>query len=134
MNLNQVTMPSHDIDAAKAFYQGMGFILIVDTPHYLRFECPIGDATFSVSRVDSLAAADSRGVVVYFEFGEGELDEKAAELSAAGYEFEHMPQDKRYLWREAVLTDPSGNKLILYFAGVNRKSPPWRVKSEGTRS
>ena len=77
MNLNQVTLRSHDIDESKAFYQGMGFILVVDTPHYLRFECPEGDATFSLSLVDSVEAADSKGVSIYFEFAEGELGQQS---------------------------------------------------------
>ena len=35
--------------ASTAFYRAMGFIQIVDTDHYARFECPEGDATFSLS-------------------------------------------------------------------------------------
>lgn len=37
------------------------------------------------------------------------------------------PQDERWLWREARLPDPSGNVICLYWAGVNRLNPPWRV-------
>lgn len=133
MNLNQVTMCTHDIEKSKAFYQGMGFILIVDTPHYLRFECPEGDSTFSLSLVDSIDNANSKGVTVYFEFAEGELDTKVDELRQVGYQFDKLPQDERYLWREACLRDPSGNRLILFHAGVNRKNPPWRVNPEAAR-
>jgi hypothetical protein len=35
-----------------------------------------------------------------------------------------------YLWREAVLHDPSGNKIKLYWAGENRLNPPWRVERD----
>lgn len=38
MNLNQVTLPVADMDAATAFYRLLGFTQIVDTPHYARFE------------------------------------------------------------------------------------------------
>ena len=122
MNLNQVTMSVVNMDEAKAFYQLLGFNLIVDTPHYTRFECPDGDATFSLSLSDGPIGT---GTVVYFEHPE--LDLWVAKLQAAGLQFESPPEDHTYLWREAVLLDPSGNKLKLYWAGENRKNPPWRV-------
>ena len=49
MNLNQVTLPVKDMNEAVAFYLKLGMIQIVDTPHYARFQCPDGDATFSLS-------------------------------------------------------------------------------------
>lgn len=124
MNMNQVTLASSDIEASKRFYLTLGFILIVDTPHYLRFACSEEGATFS------LVAADhaSKGVSLYFE--EEKLDDKVSELIARGIQFEQEPEDKPYLWREAVLRDPSGNKLVLYWAGENRLNPPWRVKNQ----
>ncbi|SHF80387.1 Glyoxalase-like domain-containing protein [Microbulbifer donghaiensis] len=123
MNLNQVTIPVKDMDAAAAFYRKLGFVQIVDTPHYARFECPEGDATFSLALNDS----DFRnGAVIYFEYRE--LDRWVAELKAVGIEFDQDPADQRYLWREAVLSDPSGNKIKLYWAGESRKNPPWRVE------
>ena len=42
--------------------------------------------------------------------------------------FDQDPVDMRYLWPEAVLHDPSGNKIKLYWAGENRLNPPWRVE------
>ncbi len=30
-------------------------------------------------------------------------------------------------WREAELTDPAGNRLILFDGGTNRRFPPWRL-------
>jgi len=42
-------------------------------------------------------------------------------------EFIELPNEKSYLWREAILKDPSGNKIKLYWAGENRLNPPWRV-------
>ncbi|MDQ3510521.1 MAG: VOC family protein [Pseudomonadota bacterium] len=123
MNLNQITLPALDIAASVAFYRGMGFLQIVNSPHYARFECPEGDATFSVHAVDSVPA-DS-GVVVYFECEA--LDEQVRDLEAAGYRFSKLPTDERWLWREARLTDPSGNVLCLYQPGDNRRNPPWRM-------
>lgn len=32
MNLNQVTLPAHDLIVSVAFYRRMGFRLIVDSP------------------------------------------------------------------------------------------------------
>jgi catechol 2,3-dioxygenase-like lactoylglutathione lyase family enzyme len=49
MNLNQVTAPSTDIRRSIDFYQRLGLVLIVEElPSYARFECPEGDATFSL--------------------------------------------------------------------------------------
>jgi len=41
--------------------------------------------------------------------------------------FDSAPTDQRWLWREARLGDPDGNRLCLYWAGKNRVDPPWRV-------
>lgn len=123
MDLNQVTLPVVDTDAAVAFYQSMGFTLIVHSPHYARFECPVGEATFSVHLSDKPSA--SNGVVVYFECTD--LDSRVAELQTRGFVFSKLPADERWLWREARLQDPSGNTLCLFWAGQNRKNPPWRV-------
>ncbi len=123
MNLNQVTLPALDIAASASFYRRMGFTQIVDTPHYARFECPVGDATFSLHRVSH--AVETTGVTVYFE--DPQLDTLVARLLADGFEFTEPPTDQRYLWREARLLDPTGNLICLYWAGEHRKNPPWRV-------
>ena len=123
MNLNQVTLPAVDLAASVAFYRTLGFRLIVDTPHYARFECPDGDSTFSLHRVDAMPA-DS-GILVYFEHEA--LDELVADLHGKGVAFAQQPADQRWLWREARLRDPAGNALCLYWAGENRRNPPWRV-------
>lgn len=124
MNLNQVTLPVTDFDRNVAFYRDMGFTLIVHSPpRYARFECPEGDSTFSLhSAPDSV---DSTGVVVYFECID--LDARVEQLLAAGFEFNQLPTNEHWLWREARLTDPSGNEICLFWAGDNRKNPPWRV-------
>ena len=124
MNLNQVTLPVVDFDRSVAFYQDMGFTIIVHSPpRYARFECPEGEATFSLHTVaDPLS---SSGVVVYFECSD--LDNRVAQLCSAGFDFDKLPTDETWLWREARMTDPSGNVICLFWAGENRKNPPWRV-------
>jgi catechol 2,3-dioxygenase-like lactoylglutathione lyase family enzyme len=124
MNLNQVTLPAQDIAVSAAFYRRMGFTQIVDSPHYARFECPAGDATFSLHQGE--IRADDSGVTVYFE--EPQLDALVTRLLADGFGFVQLPTDQNYLWREARLRDPSGNLICLYWAGSNRKHPPWRVE------
>lgn len=124
MNLNQVTLPVSNMDKAVAFYQVLGFTLIVDTPHYARFECPMGQSTFSLSLAPE---PTMNGAVIYFEHAE--LDRWVDDLLTKGIEFAQLPTDEAYLWREAILFDPSGNKLKLYWAGENRLNPPWRVKA-----
>lgn len=123
MNLNQVTLPATDLPASVAFYRQLGFRQIVTAPHYARFECPDGDATLSLHQIAPDDAA--RGVVIYFECDN--LDDRVATLQAAGIAFETLPTDQRWLWREARLHDPAGNELCLFWAGVNRKYPPWRL-------
>ena len=126
MNLNQVTIPSVDIDKAIWFYQKLGLKLIVHSnDHYARFECPEGSSTFSIHKVESLPSGT--GVVVYFEHEK--LDEQVGNLVKEGIHFDEMPNDKSWLWREARLKDPDGNQLILYYAGDNRRYPPWRLDS-----
>src|SRR6056297_3149257 len=56
------------------------------------------------------------------------VDDWVEELVERGIEFDQPPTDMRYLWREAVLHDPSGNRIKLYHAGDNRRHPPWRVE------
>lgn len=128
MDLNQVTLPVLDMEEARAFYRRMGFLQIVDSPHYARFECPDGGASFSLSLETE---AFNNGTVVYFEHRE--LDELVAQLIDKGFVFDQMPMDMRYLWREAILHDPSGNKIKLYRAGENRLNPPWRVARRGRK-
>lgn len=124
MDLNQVTLPAADIPASVAFYERMGFTLIVSAPHYARFECPAGDSTFSIHATDALCP--DTGVVVYFECTD--LDEKVQSLRACDFVFIKLPTDERWLWREARLKDPSNNIICLFWAGENRKNPPWRVR------
>lgn len=123
MDLNQVTLPALDVGESAEFFKRMGFLQIVDSPHYARFECPDGDATFSLHAVESVSGES--GVTVYFEHEA--LDELCAELESRGFEFDQEPVDRSWLWREAILIDPAGNRICLYRAGENRKYPPWRT-------
>ncbi|MGB1041538.1 MAG: VOC family protein, partial [Flavobacteriales bacterium] len=114
MNLNQITVPSLDVESSIFFYQKLGLELIVHSDsHYARFICPDGKATFSILQVDELP--QGVGIKVYFEINE--LDKKVNELIDKGIEFDQLPEDQPWLWREAYLKDPYGNQLILYFAG-----------------
>jgi catechol 2,3-dioxygenase-like lactoylglutathione lyase family enzyme len=123
VELNQVTLPVNDMEKATEFYRRMGFLQIVDTPHYARFECTEGSSTFSVSLDESGRENTS---VIYFEHEQ--LDELVSILKQKGIEFDQDPTDMGHLWREAILHDPSGNKIKLYWAGENRLNPPWRVE------
>ena len=125
MNLNQITIPSLDVEKATEFYKKLGLHLIVDArPRYVRFELPDGDATFSIHLVEKLPKGD--GVSVYFQ--NENLDEVVDELIDKGFQFDLLPTDQPWLWREARLKDLDGNQLIIYSAGENRKNPPWRIK------
>ena len=123
MNLNQVTLPVNDMELSTKFYLTLGFTQIVDTPHYARFECPEGGASFSLLLEK---AQITNSAVIYFEHEA--LDNWVNNLKAQGINFDQEPTEQSYLWREAILHDPSGNKIKLYWAGENRLNPPWRVE------
>lgn len=124
VELNQVTLPALDVAEARAFYEALGFRLIVDAlPRYVRFTAPDGESTLSVEQVAALGTGP--GPVVFLECAR--LDETVARLRAAGIHFDSPPTDQPWLWREARLRDPAGNALCLYLAGPNRRSPPWKV-------
>lgn len=123
MRLNQVMASARDLDASIGFYRTLGLRLIVRTEAYARFECPDGEATFSLH-----LEPETRGVsetLIYFE--DDNLDALVARLKAAGIAFEADPVDQRWLWREAYLRDPAGNRVCLFHGGRNRQHPPWRL-------
>jgi len=124
MDLNQITVPSLDVEKAIDFYETLGLKLIVKTlPKYARFECANSNSTFSIHHVEELHRGT--GITIYFE--DTNLDDLVAQLQAKGIIFESLPEDKPWLWREAHLRDIDGNHIILYKAGENRKNPPWRI-------
>ena len=124
MNLNQITIPSLNLNKSIPFYEKLGLKLIVKSlPHYARFECPDGSSTFSIHQVEVLPQGD--GIYVYFECDN--LDDYVNVLLDKGIKFEEQPNDKSWLWREARLKDLDNNQLILFFGGENRLNPPWRI-------
>ena len=124
MNLNQVTLAVHDMKSAVEFYKKLGLIQIVSDDHYARFSFPDGDASFSIFLDPEKQRVQSRGVV-YFEHEA--LDELVERLKRQGIKFDQALEMKPYLWKEAMLRDPSGNEIKLYWAGENRLNPPWKI-------
>ena len=124
MNLNQVTIYTTKPTETAEFFQKLGLILIVDSlPRYARLECPNGDSTLSVQQDET--AVVSNNVVLYFECDD--LDAEVSRLKSLGLAFDEDPSDRPWLWRQAYLKDPNGNKICLFRAGENRKNPPWRI-------
>jgi hydroxymethylpyrimidine/phosphomethylpyrimidine kinase len=126
MRLNQVMVSARDLDASIGFYRTLGLRLIVRSQDYARFECPDGESTFSLHLDPSTSGASE--TLIYFE--EDDLDGLVARLKAKGLTFEADPIDQRWLWREAYLRDPAGNRVCLFHAGRNRRHPPWRLSDE----
>jgi predicted enzyme related to lactoylglutathione lyase len=124
MNLNQVTIYTNKTRETTEFYQELGLKLIVDSlPRYARLECPDGNSTLSVHLAEKIQ--NFTNIVLYFECED--LVAKVEDLKNRGVQFEQEPTDKEWLWRESYLKDPSENKICLFYAGENRKNPPWRV-------
>ena len=129
MNLNQVTIYTAKPLETAEFFQKLGLSLIVDSlPRYARLECPDGDATLSIQQAETrpVGSVPPNNIVLYFECHD--LDAEVTRLKSLGLSFDEDPADRPWLWRQAYLRDPNGNKICLFHAGDNRKNPPWRVK------
>lgn len=125
MNLNQVTIYSSKPNESLEFYQKLGLRLIVNSaPRYVRLTCPDGNSTLSIH--ETTDESINSKIVLYFECEN--LDEEVKRLKNLGLTFEQEPIEQDWLWREAYLKDPDGNKIILFYGGENRLNPPWRVK------
>jgi hypothetical protein len=72
--------------------------------HCFGFQCPDGNATFSVE----LARGRGRdaGITLYFETEDVEVE--YARLTDAGVLFDQAGQDMTWLWREPRFRDPDG--------------------------
>lgn len=124
MNLNQVTIYSDKPVDTVEFFQKLGLILIVDSlPRYARLECPDGEATLSINIAEPTESLNN--IVLYFECDN--VDAEVERLKSLGLTFDEDPADRPWLWRQAYLKDPNGNKICLFHAGENRKNPSWRV-------
>lgn len=125
MKLNQVTIASKKTNNLVSFYKKLGLKLIVDAlPRYARLECPDGEATLSVHFSEDEVLINNT-TILYFE--DENLDVLVDKLQQKGIIFTQLPKNEGWLWREAKLNDPDGNKIILFKAGDHRKNPPWRV-------
>lgn len=127
MRLNQVTVEVFDIPRAKAFYQSLGLTLIVSSDHYARFVVGQESQAASTFSIHTAEVVRPNMGGIYFECDD--LDERVAKLKATGIVFDSGPVDQRWLWREAWLRDPDGNRLCLFRAEANRINPPWRVSA-----
>lgn len=124
--LNQITLPANDYAVSVSFYKQLGLTQIVDSPDngYARFEAANG-VTLSIHVDESAGDGAAGGATAYLE--SGALDAWVAYLARRGVQFEQMPKDEEWGWREARLSDPAGNRLCLYQAGEYRRYPPWRI-------
>lgn len=103
MRLNQVTLPANDLPGSIAFYRLLGFELIVKDDGYARLENPSDLSTLSLE-----LRKGGDGAHVYFECDD--LDSQVSTLKGKGIQF-----------------DTDGEQICLYFAGENRRYPPWRI-------
>ncbi len=128
LRLNQVTLGAPDMAASIGFYQNLGLTLIVDSaPRYVRFEFPDTGAgepsTLSLHEVAPDWQPPVDWPLIYFE-----VDDLDAYISDNNLAPLSPPKAQAYLWREADILDPAGNKIRLYQAGKNRRFPPWRIE------
>jgi hydroxymethylpyrimidine/phosphomethylpyrimidine kinase len=119
--LNQIVLPTHNLELSEVFYQRLGFRQIVRLdPGYARFENKSG-MTLSVEIAEELGFAP----VLCIECDD--LDERVEMMTRHGVEVSPA-EDKDWGWREARFADPAGNPICLYQAGEKRRFPSWRLK------
>lgn len=122
MRLNHATLPVANLSEAIAFYEALGLNLIVRAdPRYARFEVD-GQSTLSVEVSEGRAAGDAE-IFLHCD----DVDQDYAAAVARGLTFDWPPTDQTYLWRTAGLTDPAGNRIVLFTAGSAQHFPPWRL-------
>jgi catechol 2,3-dioxygenase-like lactoylglutathione lyase family enzyme len=130
LRLNQVTLGAVDMAESIAFYEHLGLTLIVDSaPRYVRLEFPDdghgAQATLSLHGAPADFNPSPDAPLIYFE-----VDDVEAFLVAKNLTPLTKPEMKSYLWLEADIEDPSGNRIRLFTAGKNRRYPPWRIDTE----
>ena len=127
IRLNQVTLGAKDMAVSIAFYQKLGLNLIVDSaPRYVRFEFPNDSGepdTLSLHGVEKGWEPPQDWPLIYFE-----VEDVAKFLTEKGLSPLTAPELQTYLWTEADILDPSGNRIRIFNAGENRRFPPWRVE------
>ncbi len=123
MRLNQVTVATHDVERSIAFYRALGLELIVHAAHYARFVCPDGRGTFSVHRTAEPVASTT---VVYFECDDLDANRRVACRRPACASTAGRPTSRGDGARRGCAI-PTATPICLYFAGVDRIDPPWRV-------
>jgi catechol 2,3-dioxygenase-like lactoylglutathione lyase family enzyme len=122
VRLNHVTLPASNVERSAHFYTRLGLTQIVASyPDYARFVSPEGEMTLSLHRAEPTPSVAS----VHFEVND--VDQAVADLVERGFELECEPVNQPYLWREALLLDPDGNRIFIYRAGEVRLNPPWRL-------
>ena len=124
MDLNQISLSVRDLQTGIEFLSMLGLRQIVHNPEggYARFELPSGSTTLSIYENPKAIPGDT---VLYFEVED--VDQRYRELLAAGVEFEGSPTDQTWRWREAHFFDPTGNRFCIFYAGPDRRFPPWRM-------
>ena len=130
LRLNQVTLAAKDMAASVLFYEKLGLKLIVDSaPRYVRFEFPDDgqgtQATLSLHAAQTDFTPSPDAPQIYFE-----VDDVQAFLTEKALTPLTTPEMKPYLWFEADIEDPSGNRIRLFTAGKTRRFPPWRIKPQ----
>jgi len=110
MRLNQVKVGAVDLATSTAFYEALGFTLVVKNPQYARLEIPGDGITVSLHVVRSVSNTGAPILCLECE----DLDADVARLKSRGISFDSEPIDLAFVAREALLKDPSGNALCLY--------------------
>ena len=128
LRLNQITLAAKDMAASVLFYEKLGLERIVDSaPRYVRFELPDDgqgtQATLSLHTAQTDFTHTPDIALIYFE-----VDDVEAFLAEKDLKPLTTPEMKSYLWFEADIEDPSGNRIRLFTAGENRRFPPWRIE------
>jgi len=139
--LNQLNLVVRDIDAALAFYRRLGLEIPDGTvwrtasgAHHVEVAMPNGfhlefDSRELARRYNAgfvePPAEGSRGVIGFALPSRDAVDERYAQLTAAGYAARQPPYDTFWGARYAVVEDPDGNHVgLMSPSDPARKSRP----------
>lgn len=141
--LNQLDIVARDFDATLAFYRRLGVEIAEVPPAGSIRHAEVTLASGFVLHIDNLALArtynaawrqpegSSRALIGFSVATREAVDERYADLIAAGYDAKQPPYDTFWGARYAVVADPDGNDVgIMSAIDESRRSwPP--VESPG---
>jgi catechol 2,3-dioxygenase-like lactoylglutathione lyase family enzyme len=124
MNFNHAMLMVSDLQKSLAFYtqlfgESARMVVAVDkVDHYARLAFASGNS-LSLHASEVKPAPQVSRNALYFDC---DVDAEYTRLQLMGITFTQTPKDQPWHWREAHLSDPDGNALVLFHdTAANRR-------------